>query len=164
MNVLFDIVLVALFGFMVLRGLIRGFLKTVLSFGRLMITVILTVLLGGRFSGWIGNTFFPDHAMSSVLAAVIGYVLLFIIIYIALTVVIHLVGIITKLPLLRTGDRILGLLVGAVSGLLAVALVSSVLYLILYLSGDLSAYENSTVFKFVKDMNVFGFIFDKLIG
>ncbi len=164
MNVLFDLVLVALFGFMVLRGFLKGFLKTVLGFGRLILTVILTVMLGGMFSRWIGRTFIPDHAMSPVISAIIGYVLLFIITYVALTVVIHLVGIITKLPLIRTGDKLLGLAVGAVSGLVTVTLVASVLYLILYLTGDMSAYEDSVIFKWVRDINVFGFIFDKLIG
>lgn len=164
MNVLFDLVLVVLFGFMVLRGYLKGFLKTVLGFGRLILTVIITAIFGGMFSRWIDHTFVHGHTMSSVLSAVIGYVLLFTVTYVALTVVIHLVGIITKLPIIRTGDKLLGLAVGAVSGLLTVALVASVLYLIVYLTGELSAYENSVIFKFVKDINVFGFIFDKLIG
>ena len=164
MNVLFDIILAVLFGFMTLKGLIKGFLKTVLSFGRLILTVILTASFGGAFSEWIQRSFVQNHAMAAVLSSVIGYVLLFIIIYIVLSVVIHLAGIITKLPLIRTGDRLLGLLAGAASGLLAVSLLAAILYLILRLTGDMTAYENSTVFKFVKDMNLFGFIFDKLAG
>ena len=228
MNIVFDILLVALFAFMAIRGYFKGFMKMVLSFGRLILAVVITLVFGSAFSGWIDEKFinppiydwvfgkiselagnavtnvdeflnglpgifknFVDYegfqdkygeagasvdalvtdvstsvsgAMSAVVSTVVGYVLLFALSFVILTVVIWLVGKFADLPLLKTGDKLLGLAVGAVSGLLAVALVASVLYLIVYLTGDLSAYENSVVFKFVKDINVFGFIFDKLLG
>ncbi len=228
MNIVFDILLVALFAFLAIRGYFKGFMKMVLSFGRLVLAVAITLIFGSAFSGWINEKFinppiydwvygkisdlagsavsnvdefleglpgifknfvdsdaFQDKygdagasvdalvtdvstsisgAMSSVISTVLGYVLLFAISFVVLTIVIWLVGKFADLPILRTGDKLLGLAVGAVSGLLAVALVASVLYIIVYLTGDLSAYENSVIFKFVKDINVFGFIFDKLIG
>ena len=228
MNIVFDILLVVLFLFMTIRGYFKGFMKMVLSFGRLVLAVAITLIFGSAFSGWINEKFinapvydwvfgkisdlagnavsnvdeflndlpgifknfvdseaFQDKygeagasvdalvvdvstsvsgALSNVISTVLGYVALFLLSFIVLTIVIWLVGKFADLPLLRTGDKLLGLLVGAVSGLLAVALVASVLYLIMSLTGDLSAYENSVVFKFVKDINVFGFIFDKLLG
>lgn len=228
MNIVFDILLVALFAFLAIRGYFKGFMKMVLSFGRFVLAVAITLIFGSAFSGWINEKFinppiydwvygkisdlagsavsnvdefleglpgifknfvdsdaFQDKygdagasvdalvtdvstsisgAMSSVISTVLGYVLLFAISFVVLTIVIWLVGKFADLPILRTGDKLLGLAVGAVSGLLAVALVASVLYIIVYLTGDLSAYENSVIFKFVKDINVFGFIFDKLIG
>lgn len=228
MNIVFDLILVALFGFMLLRGYLKGFMKMILSFGRLILAVVITVIFGSAFSGWIDETFvnprvfewvhgkvselagnavtnveefindlpallksfvdseaFQDKygdagasvdalvtdvsttisdALSSVISAVIGYVLLFILAFVILTVVIFFVDKFAKLPLIKTGDKILGLVVGAVTGIIAVALLASVLYLVVYLTGDMSAYENSVIFKFVKDINVFGFIFDKLLG
>ena len=228
MHIVFDVILVALFAILLIRGYVKGFMKMVLSFGRLILAVIITILLGPTVSAWINEKFinppifewvhgkiselagnavtnvdefladlpgifkgFVDSdafqekygeagasvdalvtdvstsisdAMSSVVSTLIGYVLLFLVAFVVLTVVIWLVGKFAELPLLKTGDKILGLVVGAVSGLLSVALVASVLYLIVYVTGDLSAYENSVIFKFVKDINVFGFIFDKLIG
>ncbi len=228
MNIVFDILLLALFAFMVLRGYFKGFMKMVLSLGRLVLAVIITVIFGSAFSGWINEKFinppiyewvhgkisalagsavtnvdefleglpgifknfvdsegFQDKygdagasvdalvtdvstsvsgAMSAVISTVIGYVLLFLLSFVVLTVVIFLVNKFVKLPLIKTGDKLLGLAVGAVSGLIAVALVASILYLIVYLTGDLSAYENSVIFKFVKDINVFGFIFDQLLA
>ena len=89
---------------------------------------------------------------------------MFLILFAILSVVIFFVEKFAKLPLIETGNKLLGLAVGAVSGLLAVALAASILYAIIYVTGDLSAYENSVIFKFVKDINVFGFIFDKLIS
>ncbi len=228
MNVAFDILLLALFAFMVLRGYFKGFMKMVLSLGRLVLAVIITLIFGSAFSGWINEKFinppiyewvhgkisemagsavtnvdefleglpgifknfvdaetFQDQygdagasvdalvtdvstsisgAMSTVISIVIGYVLLFLLSFVVLTVVIFLVNKFVKLPLIKTGDKLLGLAVGVVSGLIAVALVASILYLIVYLTGDMSAYENSVIFKFVKDINVFGFIFDKLLA
>ena len=228
MNIVFDILLLALFALMVLRGYFKGFMKMVLSLGRLVLAVIITVIFGSAFSGWINEKFinppiyewvhgkisalagsavtnvdefleglpgifknfvdsegFQDKygdagasvdalvtdvstsvsgAMSAVISTVIGYVLLFLLSFVVLTVVIFLVNKFAKLPLIKTGDKLLGLAVGAVSGLIAVALVASILYLIVYLTGDLSAYENSVIFKFVKDINVFGFIFDQLLA
>lgn len=228
MNIVIDIVLLALFAFLVLRGYFRGFMKTVLSFGRLILSVVITLIFGSAFSGWIDKTFvnpplfewvhgkisalageaasgvdeflsqlpaafkgFVDaealrekygdagasvdalvtdvsasvsSAMSAVIATVIGYVLLFILAFVVLTVAIWLVGKFAELPLIKTGDKLLGLAVGAVSGLLAVSLVSAVLYAIVYLSGNMAAYDNSLIFKLVQRINVFGFIFDKLLG
>ncbi|MBQ9779950.1 MAG: CvpA family protein [Clostridia bacterium] len=227
MNIVFDVILLALFAFMAIRGYFKGFMKMVLSLGRLVLAVIITIIFGSAFSGWIDEKFinppifewvhgkiselagnavtnvdefleglpgifknFLDSeafqekysgagasvdalvtdvstsvsgAMSAVISTVIGYVLLFVLSFVILTIIIWLVGKFTELPLIKTGDKLLGLAVGAVSGLLAVALAASVLYLIVYLTGNLSAYENSIIFKFVKDINVFGFIFDKLL-
>ncbi len=228
MSIVFDVLLVVLFAFMAIRGYFKGFMKMILSFGRLVLAVVITIIFGSAFSGWINEKFinppifdwvhgklselaggavtnveefldglpgifknfvdseaFRDKygdagasvdtlvtdvstsvsgAMSAVISTVVGYVLLFVLSFVILTVVIWVVGKFAKLPLIKTGDKLLGLAVGAVSGLLAVALVASVLYLIVYLTGDLSAYENSVIFKFIKDINVFGFIFDKLLA
>ena len=57
MNVLIDILLVALFAFMAIRGYFKGFLKMVLSFGRLILSVVITLIFGAAFSGWIDKTF-----------------------------------------------------------------------------------------------------------
>lgn len=228
MHILFDILLVVLFGFLVLMGYLRGFMKTVLSFGRLFLTVILTLLFGSAFSGWIDKTFvnpkvfesvyakvsevagnaaegveglieripaafrgFVDtaalqdkygeggatmeamvtdvshtisDAMSIVISTVIGYLLLFVIIFILLTVAIFIVGKLVKLPVIKGCDKFLGLGVGVISGLIAVTLVSTVLYAIVYVTGDMSAFDNSVIFKLVHKINFFGFVLDKIIG
>jgi len=105
-----------------------------------------------------------SSAISAVIATVIGYLLLFVIAFAVLTVVIFFIRKFAKLPVIKTGDKLLGLAVGAVSGLIAVSLVAAILHAIIFISGDMSVYENSTVLKFVNDINIFGFIFDKLIG
>ena len=202
-------------------------MKMLLSFGRLVLAVVITCIFGSTFSGWINRTFIhppvfewvyektsylasnalsgvnefpqmltgvfgdflnfdaffekhgstvtPSNALisdvsaaisdtlSAAISANIGYVLLFALSFAILTVAIRFVGIFAELPLIKTGDKLLGLAVGAVNGLVAVSWVSSVLYLIVHLTGDLDAYENSVIFKLVKDINLFGFVFDRLL-
>lgn len=224
MNVTYDILLIALFAFLTFWGYLKGFIKMVLSFGRLVLSVVITVLFGSAFAGWIDQTFvnpkvyesvfgelsklaegattnvseflngLPEAfkgfikvddlngtyesvdalvadasktisgAVSSVIATVIGYILLFLLSFVVLTVVIFFVRKVAKLPVIKTGDKLLGLAMGAVSGLVAVSLVAAILHAIIFVSGDMSAYENSAVLKFINDINIFGFIFDKLIG
>lgn len=57
MNIVFDIVLIALFGFLLIRGYLKGFMKTILGFGRFVLAVIITLIFGAQFSGWIDVTF-----------------------------------------------------------------------------------------------------------
>lgn len=220
MNIVFDIVLIALFGFLAIRGYFKGFMKTVLGFGRLILAIIITLIFGSSFSGWIDATFvnppiyeavrgkiadmastatgnmeafladitesygnFIDTsslqtgagvdglvdsvsqsisgAISMVVSTIIGYILLFVIAFVVLTVVIFLVSKFAKLPVIHGFDKVLGLLVGVVSGLVAVSILGTVLYALTTLFTP--AEEVGGVLKFVHDLNFFGFIFDKIL-
>ncbi len=214
MNVVFDILLVALFAFFVIRGLIKGFLKSVLSFGRLILAVILTLIFGSAFASWLDATLIHppvyeavldkvsvmaesasgsveallsdvsgafgslidtssltaadgmtalvesisqsiSSAISMAISTVIGYILLFIIFFVLLTVAIFVVDKVTRLPVIHGCDKLLGVCMGVVSGLVAVTTLSTVLYAIVYATGDMTAFESSTVFKFVYSINLF---------
>ncbi len=227
MSVVFDILLALVLAFLIIRGYSKGFFKSVLSLGRLALSIILTVIFGPRVSSWLDTTyvnppifksvhakladmaakasestgsFFDSlkdayggyldttaldkeaasagadldalveeysqtisHSISGVVATIIGYLLLFLVCFILLTVVIWLVGKLKNLPVIKQCDKLLGLILGLVSGFLAVCLLSSLLYAILSATGDMSAYENSHVFKFIYDLNIFKFILDKVI-
>ncbi len=56
MQYLFDILLIAAFGLLVLRGYLRGFIRSILGFGRLILAFLITVLFGSAFSGWLDQT------------------------------------------------------------------------------------------------------------
>ena len=53
----FDLILLAIFAFLAIRGLIRGFMKSVLSLGRLILSVIITIAFGPAFAAWLDVTF-----------------------------------------------------------------------------------------------------------
>jgi uncharacterized membrane protein required for colicin V production len=57
MQIVLDLLLLAVFGLFVFIGWWRGFLKAVLGLGRLILSVILTILLGPGVSAWIDRTF-----------------------------------------------------------------------------------------------------------
>lgn len=57
MQLFLDILLVAVFAFIVFWGFHKGFFKSVLQFGRLVLTVVLTIIFGPRFSAWLDQKF-----------------------------------------------------------------------------------------------------------
>ncbi|MBQ9152016.1 MAG: CvpA family protein, partial [Clostridia bacterium] len=85
--------------------------------------------LADQWSGTVAD------GISGVIASVVGYILLFILVFGLLTVAILLLRGLTKLPVIHTVDSLLGLALGAISGLLAVALLSAVLGAVLNLLG-----------------------------
>lgn len=61
-----DFFLLAIFGLLVFQGWRRGFLKAVFSLGRLILSVLLTFLLGPAVSGWIDRAFVNPPVYESV--------------------------------------------------------------------------------------------------
>lgn len=57
MHLTIDLLLLAVFGLLVFIGWWRGFLKAVFGLGRLVLSVILTILLGPAVSAWIDQAF-----------------------------------------------------------------------------------------------------------
>jgi uncharacterized membrane protein required for colicin V production len=211
MQLTIDLILLAVFGVLVFIGWWRGFLKSVLGFGKLVLSFILTILLGPVASAWIDKTLVNPpvyasvhqkltdladevsatarggadaltekipavfknyldlqnvdptadiHALadewsltvaggiSKVIATVIGYVAVFVIAFILLTIAIWIATkLIHQIDLLRTTDKILGALLGAASGAVAVLLVSTVLGAILSVLGKDAVVEGSFMLR-----------------
>ncbi len=61
-----DLILIAVFGVTVFIGYRKGFLRTVLGFGRLLATILLTYTFGKPFSAWIDNRFVRPRIYESV--------------------------------------------------------------------------------------------------
>ncbi len=57
MQFVIDILLIAVFGLLVFRGWWRGFMKSVLSLGRLILSLVITILFGQSFAGWLDAKF-----------------------------------------------------------------------------------------------------------
>lgn len=226
MNIVLDILLALVLGGLIWTGWHRGFFKSVLSLGRLALTVILTIIFGPRVAALLDeklihppifdsvhaklaemaakagestSSFFSSlsdkfgsvvdpstfenqsaatneqmNAMvekysqsisskiSLVVATIIGYVVLFLVCFLILSLLIWILGKLTKLPLIRKVDKVLGLLLGIVSGYLVVSLLAVLIYMILVATGSIDAYTTSHVFKFFYDFNVFKTIVPKI--
>lgn len=57
MQLVIDILLIVIFGLLVFRGWWRGFMKSVLSLGRLILSLVITILFGSTFAAWIDARF-----------------------------------------------------------------------------------------------------------
>lgn len=210
MQLVIDVLLIIIFALLVFRGWMRGFMKSVLSLGRLILSVLITILFGSAFAGWIDATFvnppvfdtvfkkFSDIAaevtataeggidalvekipeafrgyldlesidpaseinalveewshtvadsISKVIATVLGYILLFALSFILLTVVIFIVGKLAKLPALKTVDKLLGLAMGAVSGVVTVIFISVILSALFGVFGQADVVEGSFMLR-----------------
>lgn len=66
MQFVLDILLIVIFGLLVFRGWWRGFMKSVLSLGRLILSLIITILFGSAFAGWIDAKFVNPPVFESV--------------------------------------------------------------------------------------------------
>ena len=63
-----DLILIALFAVTVFIGYRKGFLRTVLGFGRLIATILLTYAFGKPFSAWIDRRFIRPRVYENILA------------------------------------------------------------------------------------------------
>ncbi len=88
------------------------------------------------------------EGISGVIASVIGHILLFILAYVLLTVAVFFLKKLTKLPVIHTVDSLLGLALGAISGILTVVFLSAVLGAILEVLGYGEIVENSLILCF----------------
>ncbi len=57
MQLVIDILLIVIFGLLVFRGWWRGFMKSVLSLGRLILSLVITIIFGASFAAWIDAKF-----------------------------------------------------------------------------------------------------------
>jgi uncharacterized membrane protein required for colicin V production len=57
MPIFLDVLLVVLFAFIAFWGCRKGFFKSILQFGRLALTILLTIALGSEFSSWLDEKF-----------------------------------------------------------------------------------------------------------
>ena len=211
MQLAIDLILLAIFGLLAFVGWRRGFIRTILSLGRLVLSFLLTLALGPAVSEWVDRTFvYPPvyesiHAkftalaseaaataqggvdalvqkipaalkgyldleavdpsadlyaladdwsvsvagsISGVIAKVAGYVLLFAVSFILLTLAIFLTGkMVDHIRFVRTVDRLLGLILGSISGCVAVLLISAVLGALLSVTGQETVVESSFMLR-----------------
>lgn len=99
-----------------------------------------------------------SEPMASLISTIVGHILLFAVTFILLTVAISIIGKVVSMSPLGALDKLLGAALGLICGALAVCFISAILYTVLSAMGNTDVYENSVVFKFICDLNLFGFI------
>ena len=68
MQLVIDILLLVIFALLVFRGWRRGFMKSVLGLGRLILSVIITIIFGSAFADWLDVKFINPPVYEKVFA------------------------------------------------------------------------------------------------
>ena len=66
MQFVVDILLIAAFALLVFQGLRRGFVKSILSLGRFVLSLVITILFSSDFANWINARFVNPSVYDSV--------------------------------------------------------------------------------------------------
>lgn len=122
----------------------RGFARSVLIFARVAISTLITFLFGPIVAEWLAS---QQSGALAIPMYLVSYALLFALAFVGMTLLTWQVGKLVKLPVLKQCDKILGLVLGTITGLVAISVMACMLYLILRLVGASEVYENSIVFK-----------------
>ena len=143
-----DLALLAVFLAQAIRGYLRGFTKIILSVVRLVLSTLAAVLLGGRVAVWLcGLTGIPTPV-----AAILGYLVVYFAVYAGLGGVIYLITRLTKLPVLSVADKLLGLALGVVCGVITTVFLAAVVGLILTVANKGDIVEASRVLTLFDDL------------
>ena len=146
-------------GLTVFKNYRYGFIKSAFYLGRLILTFVITSLLAPVLSDVIVSAISEE---GGALASVLSYVILFLAVYIGLTILANILSKLVQKSIFAVADKLLGAALGLVGGILLCSFITALLYGYVYLTGDMTIYENSILFKFFHDVNVFGFIAEKI--
>lgn len=169
MFILLDILVVLLMAVIAFFGFKRGFVKTVLSAVRLLLAILITYLLGPHITSWVRDTFMEpseggaEQLASDALSVVVGYALTFLLSFVILAVILWLLEKVLTLPVLKQCNKLLGLLLGLVCGFAAACLFSTLIWVLLKASGELNIYDQTTLLRFFKELNLFKFVIKTLL-
>ncbi len=167
MNMLVDAIFVVIFVYFAIKFYKIGIFGTLLGVGRLLLSSVASFLLGkyvceyiviGIMSEWVGGP------MAAILSTVISYALVFMAAFAISSIVILSVKRL-ETPLVYRIDRSLGLIFGLALGLCVTSVISTALYSALEVVSSLSrssdalrVYNDSSVFKFVFDLDFLNFV------
>lgn len=154
-SVIIDIILIAILLWKVIRGFVKGLTGILLGLASLVISFIAAILFG--------------PVISDGSAGIIMYVVVFVVSYIVCSIITHLLCKV-KIPIAHAVNKLLGTILGFAVGAIMVSLIAIMLYGILFVldkfTGDsvyMDIYNNSHIFKFIYDFNIFGFVKDMLM-
>ncbi len=169
MNMLVDAIFVVIFLYFAIKFYKIGIFGTVLGIGRLLLSFVASFLLGEYISRYVVLKIMNEWAgepIASILSIVISYALVFMAAFAISSIVIVSVKRL-ETPLVCRIDRSLGLIFGLALGLCVTSLISTALYSALEVissvsrsSGALNVYNDSSVFKFVFNLDFLNFVRD----
>jgi uncharacterized membrane protein required for colicin V production len=159
MSVAVDILLAVTFFGIVFVHYRRGFMRSILMFARVLVSTVVTFLLGPYLSEWLASY---QNASMKIPMYLISYAVLFAVSFVVMTILMWQAGKLVKLPVIKQCDKILGIVLGVITGLVAVSVMACILYFVLRLAGAPEVYEQSRVFKIWSALPNMQSLIDKL--
>ena len=147
-----DIVLAAIFlGFTIFYA-VQGFAKKVLNFAAFLVSIVASKIASGYVTDWVFSNTRLFTGLEKYLAKLIIVVLCFVIIYFVLSKIAAIIDKLFKIPVLKQAKKLFGGLLGALSGLIVVIVLSFVLQIssnVVYNSKYVSMVESSRIVQTV---------------
>lgn len=159
MAIFFDVLLVALLLFTIIRHAVLGLTCSILMAGRFFASLILAGVLCYPVAALLHFLGIP-----SALSGILAFIAIFICAMLLSKMLISLLSKI-KIPLVTKIDKTLGLVLGIVLGLILTSLLATVIYTVLEVSAvvggqpdAMAPFNNSYVFRFIYNLRIFEFI------
>ncbi len=129
MSILLDGLLVLLFGTCVYLGWRRGFIKMLSG----LLALVVASLVSSVLSTPIAAAMAPRTALPPSVVRLLCSIVLFILSYALMSVMLRTLNVVAKLPLLKFANKVLGSVVGILSGVLWVLFALGVIYTLAWL-------------------------------
>lgn len=159
MSIFFDVLLLALLLFTVIRHAKLGLACSILNAGRIFLSLIAAAVLSYPFA-----TIMYGIGVPAALSGIVAFLVVFLSVLLLSKLMIKLLSKI-KIPIVTRVDKFLGLILGILLGLIYVSILSTSVYTVLEIiasaqaDGDImSVYNDSYVFKFIYELKIFEFI------
>ncbi len=167
MAVIIDVIFVVIFVFSVIRHYSLGLTCSILGAGKLLFSLLVAAILRRPLASLLMIAF-DGSALSGrgaeVMSGVIAFITVFLTVFILSGFIIRMLSRI-RIPLITRIDKLLGLVLGAVIGILSVSALATVLYSVIEIitfidaeSTALAIYYDSYVFRSVYELRIFEFI------
>ena len=154
MSIVLDLIVIGLIALCAVRSWQRGFFKTVMGFGTIFLTILITILFTKPLAGIVMSMMdSPNVARVSIITAIV----LFIVSYVAIKITIELLDKVFELPFLKAVNKLFGLALGAVIGVLWVC---AICFVVVNLFPTFTS--DTVVMNFFGRFNVMNFILNNI--
>ena len=178
MNILIDAILVLIFGWSIFSYMKNGFIKSLIDAGTFFVSFALACLLASPIGTAISNGEMYEGISSAVgnnigsvsegviestsliACKVIAFISVFILTFVIISIVSVILQRILEIPLLREIDKIAGLVLGIVVGLLKAFVISSFIEMILnfgIVKNGAEIAQKTLIFKWIASTDIVSF-------
>lgn len=147
-----DIVLVILFATVTFVCYKRGFVRSIMSIISLVLSLVVSRFISGAVITWIAANTLLFQGIEPAVAHLIMYIILFAVFRMLMSAVCWLICRFFELPVLKQVNKLLGVVLGMLSGLVCVAILSMCLQVganVVYNDNYVDAVNKSVIVKAV---------------